>query len=124
MSHENSRRIKWDYETTYYHIYPTTDLLDGVLDPLFIETPQSAQNDVDVQGIVDALNRIASRMDPGKGLPPSPRAWFISSKSVQKETARKVRLVHYARMNSQYKTRGLDSSAHSAGSIPFKRDVH
>ena len=67
MNHENSRRIKWDYEATYYHIYPTTDLLDRVLDPLIIETPQSAQNDVDLQGIVDALNRIASRWILGKG---------------------------------------------------------
>ena len=62
MSHENSSRFIWDYEATYYHVYPTTDLLDGVLDPLSIETPQSAQNDADVQGIVNALNRIASRM--------------------------------------------------------------
>jgi hypothetical protein len=46
-----------------YHIYPKIDRLDGVLDPFFIETPQSAQNDADVQSIVDALNRIASRMD-------------------------------------------------------------
>ena len=69
MSHENKRHIIRDYETTYYHIYSKTDLLDGVLDPLFIETPQNAQNDADVQGIADALNRIASRMDHGKELP-------------------------------------------------------
>jgi hypothetical protein len=117
MSYENKKCFTWNYETTYYHIYAPSDLLDGGLDPIFIESPRSAQNDVDVQDIVDALNRIASRMEPGKGLPPSPRAWFISSKSVQKKTARKVRLVHHARMNSRYKTRGLDSSAHSAGSI-------
>jgi hypothetical protein len=36
--------------------------LDGVLDPIFLEIPRSAENDADVQGIVDALNRIASRM--------------------------------------------------------------
>jgi hypothetical protein len=70
MSHESKRHTIWKYETTHYHIYPTTELLDGVLDALFIQTPQSAQNDADVQGIVDALNRIVSRMDPGKGLPP------------------------------------------------------
>ncbi|OAI46185.1 hypothetical protein AYO43_01275 [Nitrospira sp. SCGC AG-212-E16] len=63
MSHENSRLIRWAYEATYYHIFATIDLLNGVLDPIFIESPQSAQNDADVQGIVDALNRIASRMD-------------------------------------------------------------
>ena len=70
MSHESTRHIEWKYETTHYHLYPKTDLLDGVLDPLFIEAPQNAQNDADVQGIVDALNRIVSRMDPGKGFPP------------------------------------------------------
>jgi hypothetical protein len=70
MSHENDRRFAWDYETTYYHIYAATDLLDGVLDPLFIEAPRNAQNDADIQSIVDALNRIASRMDPVKGLLP------------------------------------------------------
>jgi hypothetical protein len=64
MSHENSRRFIWDYEAPYYHVYPTTDLLDGVLDPLFIEAPRSAQNDADAQSIVDALNRIVSRPGP------------------------------------------------------------
>ena len=63
MSHENDRRIAWEYEKTYYQIYATTDLLDGALDPLFIEAHRSAQNDADVQSIVDALNRIASHRD-------------------------------------------------------------
>jgi hypothetical protein len=63
MSHENDRRFAWDFETTYYHIYAMTDLLDGALDPLFIEAPRCAQNDADVQSIVDALNRIVSRLD-------------------------------------------------------------
>lgn len=60
---EDYRSFAWNYERTYYHISPTIDLLDGVLDPIFIESPRSAQNDADVQSIVDALNGIASRMD-------------------------------------------------------------
>lgn len=46
MSHENDRRFAWEYATI--------DLLDGVLDPLFIEAPRSALNDANVQSIVDA----------------------------------------------------------------------
>ena len=64
MRQESNGSIAWNYETTYHHIYPKIDLLDGVLDPIFIEIPRSAQNDADVQSIVDALNRMASRMDP------------------------------------------------------------
>jgi hypothetical protein len=62
MSQERNGSFAWNYETTYYHIHPKIDLLDGVLDPIFLEIPRSAENDADVQGIVDALNRIASRM--------------------------------------------------------------
>ena len=60
MSYENKKCFTWNYETTYYHIYAPSNLLDGGLDPIFIESPRSAQNDVDVQSIVDALNRIES----------------------------------------------------------------
>ena len=73
---ENHRSVAWSYESTYYHIYAQTSLLDGVLDPVIIEIPRSERDDVDVQSVVDALNRMVSRMDPGTGLPPSPRAWF------------------------------------------------
>ena len=60
MSYEKKKCFTWDYETTHYYIYATIDLLDGVLDPIFIDSPRSARNDADVQSIVDALNRIAS----------------------------------------------------------------
>jgi hypothetical protein len=62
MSQESNGSFAWNYETTYYHIHPKIDLLDGILDPIFLEIPRSAQNDADVQSIADALNRIASRM--------------------------------------------------------------
>lgn len=62
--HDNLRIVAWDYETTYYHIYATTPILDGVFDPIIIEIPRTAHADADVQAIADPPNRIASRMDP------------------------------------------------------------
>ena len=61
---ENHRSITWYYESTYYSIYAQTPLLDRVIDPITIEIPRSEANDVDVQNIVDALNRMVSRRDP------------------------------------------------------------
>lgn len=64
IGHENNRSVAWDYESTYYHIYPQSSLLDGVFDPIIIEIPRTKQDDADVQSIVDALNRMASRRAP------------------------------------------------------------
>ena len=61
---ENETRVAWDYESTYYHIYGQTPSLEGVINPFIIEIPRTVQADADVQSIVDALNRIASRLDP------------------------------------------------------------
>ena len=60
---ENHRSIAWKYESTHYHIYTQTPLLDGVIDPINIEIPRSEHDDVDVQIVADALNRMVSRMD-------------------------------------------------------------
>jgi hypothetical protein len=61
---ENHPRVAWDYESTYYHIYGQTPSLEGVIKPIIIEIPRTVQADAEVQGIVDALNRIASMLDP------------------------------------------------------------
>lgn len=59
---ENHTSVTWDYESTYYHIYRQTPSLQGVIEPIIIAIPRTVQADADVQGIVDALNRIASRL--------------------------------------------------------------
>lgn len=51
------------YESTYYHIYGLTPLMDDILDPIIIGIPQSEPADSDVQRIVEALNRMVSRRD-------------------------------------------------------------
>ena len=61
---EHPTSVAWDYQSTYYHIYGQTPSLEGVIHPISIELPRTVQTDADVQGIVDALNRIASRLDP------------------------------------------------------------
>lgn len=55
--------VGWDYETNYYHIYAAAGPLDGNMDPIIIEMPQTPKNDEDVQAIVALLNRIATRLD-------------------------------------------------------------
>jgi hypothetical protein len=55
--------VGWDYETNYYHIYTAAGPLDGNMDPIIIEMPQTPKNDEDVQAIVALLNRIATRLD-------------------------------------------------------------
>jgi hypothetical protein len=55
--------IAWKYESTYYHIYGRTPSVDDIFDPIFIGIPRSESADIDVQNIVDALNRIVSRKD-------------------------------------------------------------
>ncbi|MEO7863168.1 MAG: hypothetical protein ABIU05_22570 [Nitrospirales bacterium] len=58
---ESHGSIAWKYESTYYHIYGQTSLVDDIFDPIFIGIPQSEPADSDVQSIVDALNRMVSR---------------------------------------------------------------
>ena len=58
---ERQGNITWKYESTYYHIYGQTPLVDDLFDPIFIGIPQSEPADRDVQSIVDALNRMVSR---------------------------------------------------------------
>lgn len=60
---ESHESIAWKYESTYYHIYGQTPLVDGIFDPIFIGIPRSEPADNDVQNIVDALNRMVSRRD-------------------------------------------------------------
>jgi hypothetical protein len=58
---ESLGSIAWKYESTYYHIYGQTPLVDDIFDPIFIGIPQSEPADSDVQSIVNALNRLVSR---------------------------------------------------------------
>ena len=60
---ESHGSIAWKYESTYYHIYGQTPLVDDLLDPIFIGIPRSEPADREVQSIVDALNRMVSRRD-------------------------------------------------------------
>ncbi len=61
---ETHGTIAWKYESTYYHIYGQTPLVDDIFDPIFIGIPRSDPADSDVQSIVDALNRMVSRRHP------------------------------------------------------------
>ena len=60
---ESHGSIAWKYESTYYHVYGQTPLVDDLFDPIFIGIPQSESADRDMQSIVDALNRMVSRRD-------------------------------------------------------------
>jgi hypothetical protein len=60
---ESHGSIAWKYESTYYHIYGQIPSVDDMFDPIFIGIPRSEAADSDVQGIVDALNRMVSRRD-------------------------------------------------------------
>jgi hypothetical protein len=60
---EKQGSIAWNYESAYYHIYGLTPIVDDVFDDIFIGIPRSELADIDVQNIVDALNRIVSRKD-------------------------------------------------------------
>lgn len=57
--------ISWDYEETthpHYHIFAVNGPLDGAMEAWGIYIPDTPENDADVQCIVDALERIASRL--------------------------------------------------------------
>jgi hypothetical protein len=57
--------INFDYEhstTGYYHIFAVGGPLDGVLDSITLDIPESEKNTQEVQVIVDALSRIEQRL--------------------------------------------------------------
>lgn len=60
-----SEGINWDYEegTGYYHIYAVSGQLEGRMDAVGLYVPETPENDTDVQQIVDALRRIARRVE-------------------------------------------------------------
>jgi hypothetical protein len=60
---ESQGSIAWKYESTYYHIYGQTPLVDDIFDPIFIGIPRSEPADSDIQSIVDALKRMVLRRE-------------------------------------------------------------
>lgn len=58
--------VAWDYEEgpNYYHVFAVNGMLDGCMESWAIEIPRSPEHDADVQSIVEALNRIARRLEP------------------------------------------------------------
>lgn len=66
--------IGWDFEcpgSGHYHVYAVAGFLDGRMDAIVLDIPETPENDADVQSIADALRRIALRhrragpRDPG-----------------------------------------------------------
>lgn len=55
--------IGWDYESPgYYHIYASDDPLDGILEPIHIELPDTPENTASVEAIVKILEEMADRI--------------------------------------------------------------